>query len=305
VISARQVAESTHREWVASTLAPRELNYDVFSWPHNWIYRQKVQPSSRQADQRLSQAQGSAGGSSSLPLGSHKDLPNHLEEANPVRRPHNDLNMIGTLAGQAIWHPPRWKRTFDLVAGCTAMLLLSPLFLCAALWIRLSSPGPVFFRQLRVGHLGIPFTIWKFRTMSTDVDPAAHRLYVAQLAKSNQPLAKIDRQLNLIPLGTLFRKSAIDELPQLLNVIRGEMSLVGPRPDVIPIAMYSPVGSIRFDVFPGITGLWQVTGKNKSTFEEMVLLDATYVRNSSLWLDLKILAATLPTLISQLRGNTS
>jgi lipopolysaccharide/colanic/teichoic acid biosynthesis glycosyltransferase len=175
-------------------------------------------------------------------------------------------------------------------------VILSPLFICIALFIKCVSPGPVLYRQLRYGLNGRPFKVWKFRTIEVSREPDDHHSHVADLMASNRPLEKRDHKLDVIRAGALFRSLGIDELPQLINVLKGEMSLVGPRPDVVPFHQYEGWHRRRFEVLPGITGLWQVCGKNERTFVEMMCLDVAYVRRRSIWLDVRILLLTLPAL---------
>jgi lipopolysaccharide/colanic/teichoic acid biosynthesis glycosyltransferase len=187
----------------------------------------------------------------------------------------------------------------DLAGSLAGLLVLAPFLLLTGCVIRLVSPGPALFRQQRVGVRGEPFTIWKFRTMRADTDSRRHQEYVAGMVGAEVPLKKLDDRHQLIPLGGLLRALCIDELPQLVNVLRGEMSLVGPRPDVIPYELYQPWQRRRFEVLPGITGLWQVSGKNQTTFAEMIHLDVQYVEQRSFWLDASILLMTVPTVICQ------
>ena len=168
---------------------------------------------------------------------------------------------------------PLWKRAMDVAGASLGLLLLSPLLLFVAALVKSTSRGPVFYRQERFGVQGRPFRIWKFRTMHVDSNPDKHQQHVRNLLSGQSPLKKVDDSYKMIPLGSWLRLLAIDELPQLLNVLAGEMSLVGPRPDVIPRDEYPLWQRARFDVLPGLTGLWQVSGKNKTTFEEMVRLD--------------------------------
>jgi lipopolysaccharide/colanic/teichoic acid biosynthesis glycosyltransferase len=186
------------------------------------------------------------------------------------------------------------------------ILLVSPGLLligaAVALVIKLGSPGPVLFRQKRVGYKGREFTIFKFRTMQTDAKDESHRQHLAELIKSNNPMVKLDARKDprLIPLGSALRATGLDELPQILNVLRGDMSLVGPRPCIpYEYALYEPWHRRRFDAVPGLTGLWQVSGKNRTTFDEMVRLDIQYAERRSLGLDLAIIAKTLPALWAQ------
>jgi lipopolysaccharide/colanic/teichoic acid biosynthesis glycosyltransferase len=191
------------------------------------------------------------------------------------------------------------KRTIDVVGSVFAILLFSPVFLITAILVKLSSAGPILYRQPRVGQFGQAFTFLKFRSMHCNNDPKIHREYVASLigGKADKHGAGVYKLVNdprITPLGRILRKTSIDELPQLLNVLTGSMSLVGPRPPV-------PYEFQKYDVWhrrrllevkPGITGLWQVMGRSRTTFDEMVRLDLTYARQQSIWLDLKILYRT-------------
>jgi lipopolysaccharide/colanic/teichoic acid biosynthesis glycosyltransferase len=173
---------------------------------------------------------------------------------------------------------------------------------CVALVVVCGSRGPVFFRQRRVGYKGREFTCFKFRTMQVDAEPGLHREHLSQLIGSEVPMTKLDAQSDprLIPLGALLRATGLDELPQLVNVVRGEMSLVGPRPCIpYEYELYKPWQRRRFDAVPGLTGLWQVSGKNRTTFNEMIRLDVEYSERMSLWLDLRIILRTLPALWQQ------
>ncbi len=172
-------------------------------------------------------------------------------------------------------------------------------------WIKAVSPGPVLFRQTRVGRGGVPFTIFKFRSMKVMAETSSHEAYTERLIRSNQPMTKLDLagDPRLIKGGCLIRMSGLDELPQLLNVLRGEMSLVGPRP-CMPneFALYNKNQMGRFRVAPGLTGLWQVKRADSTTFREMVALDELYVDRLSPALDLKIVLETPGALIRQLRA---
>jgi lipopolysaccharide/colanic/teichoic acid biosynthesis glycosyltransferase len=189
---------------------------------------------------------------------------------------------------------PPWKRIMDIIGVTVGLLVLSPLLFGIAAFIKCVSGGPVLYRQRRYGLNGRPFEVWKFRTIEVSHEPDNHHSHVSGLMASNQPLKKLDHKLDVIPGGGMLRGLGIDELPQLFNVLRGEMSLVGPRPDVVPFDQYDGWHRRRFDVLPGITGLWQVSGKNERTFVEMMCLDMAYVRRRSLWLDIRILLLTLP-----------
>jgi lipopolysaccharide/colanic/teichoic acid biosynthesis glycosyltransferase len=197
----------------------------------------------------------------------------------------------------------RWKRTLDVLLILLALPFLIPLALLTALLIRSVSAGPVLFRQERIGYLGRRFMCFKFRTMFVDANTAMHQGHLHHLMNSNTPMIKMDSRGDprIIPFGLFLRASGLDELPQLINVLRGEMSLVGPRP-CLPYEYdkYLPWQKERFGTVPGLTGLWQVSGKNKTTFVEMIQLDIKYAKNKSLWWDLKIILMTIPALIIQM-----
>src|SRR5438105_9202901 len=186
---------------------------------------------------------------------------------------------------------PVWKRALDFACIFAAIPVLAPLMVLIAIAIQLVSPGPVLFKQNRIGYLGRPFRCLKFRTMRVDAQAETHQTYLKDLIQSEVPMTKMDLigDSRLFPLASAFRATGLDELPQVFNVLRGEMSLVGPRP-CLPYEYenYSAVQKRRFDTLPGITGLWQVSGKNKTTFKEMIDLDMAYLNHRSLWLDLKI-----------------
>jgi len=197
---------------------------------------------------------------------------------------------------------PSWKRILDV----TCILLTSPLWLpvvlVIALWIKIVSPGPILFRQERVGYRGKRFMILKFRTMKSNVATAIHERHLEQLMQSDRPMTKLDASGDprIIRGGRLLRATGLDELPQLCNVFRGEMSLVGPRPCTPKeFVRYQPWQQERVNAAPGLTGYWQVNGKNKTTFTEMINLDIFYSKNMSLVLDLTIMLKTIPAIIGQ------
>jgi exopolysaccharide production protein ExoY len=190
----------------------------------------------------------------------------------------------------------------DIVLIIMALPLLLPLAMFIGLLIRIVSAGPVLFKQERIGYLGERFLCYKFRTMFVDSDTTIHRGHLNQLMNSDAPMMKMDSHGDprIIPFGRLLRASGLDELPQLINVLRGEMSLVGPRPCVsYEYEKYLPWQRERFNTAPGLTGLWQVSGKNRTTFTEMIQLDIKYARSKTLWLDLKIILMTIPALVVQ------
>jgi lipopolysaccharide/colanic/teichoic acid biosynthesis glycosyltransferase len=196
------------------------------------------------------------------------------------------------------------KRVMDLVGSSLALLLLSPVFLILAIAIKMTSKGPVFFRQRRLGQYGAPFTLWKFRSMHSSTDADLHKQYVQDFitAKASlqsdpgeqKPVYKITNDPRVTPIGRLLRRASLDELPQFWNVLRGEMSLVGPRPPIpYEIQSYDIWHRRRLlEAKPGVTGLWQVRGRSRTTFNEMVRLDLQYSRTRSVLLDLKILVKT-------------
>lgn len=194
------------------------------------------------------------------------------------------------------------KRILDIVLCLLALPVLALFTLLVAIVMSIVSPGPVFFRQERVGYLGRRFRIYKFRTMKVAADTGVHQQYFSSLVNSNAPMVKLDAKgdSRLIPGGRLIRATGLDELPQLINVLRGDMSLVGPRPCLpAEYEQYSDEQKQRFQAHPGLTGLWQVSGKNRTTFKEMIRLDIEYTRTKSLWLDLYIICMTIPALVQQ------
>lgn len=198
---------------------------------------------------------------------------------------------------------PVWKRALDLSCLLIVVPSLLPLMAIVAVLIKCSSKGPVLFRQERVGLFGRRFTLFKFRTMIQGADTSGHERYVATLIDSNGPMTKLDAgDKRLIPIGRLLRAAGLDELPQLINVAKGEMSLVGPRP-CLPgeYKRFQPWQRERFHTLPGLTGLWQVSGKNRTTFNEMIEWDIEYKRTKSLWLDLKIMLKTIPAVMAQVK----
>ncbi len=200
---------------------------------------------------------------------------------------------------------PRTKRCLDVTVCVLALMVLWPLLAALVLAVRLSSPGPAVFRQERLGLGKRPFTLLKFRTMYVDRGDAPHRAYVTLLLTQEAPprggdrgLFKLEEDPRVTPLGRWLRRTSLDELPQLVNVLRGDMSLVGPRPALAwEAAFYRDVDHLRFQVLPGITGLWQVSGRSRLSMREGLALDVEYVRRRSLRLDLWILARTIPTLL--------
>ena len=197
-------------------------------------------------------------------------------------------------------------RALDLIVAILVLGALSPLLLMVVIAIRLDSAGPAIFRQRRVGKDMEEFELYKFRTMKSGADTEPHRAYVRSLLNSDQQesqdgtLYKLSVDDRVTAVGGFLRSWSLDELPQLVNVLRGEMSLVGPRP-VIPyeVEHYPESYLPRFSVKPGLTGLWQVSGRNERTYHEMVCADVDYAERRTVWLDLKILCKTIPVVLSR------
>jgi lipopolysaccharide/colanic/teichoic acid biosynthesis glycosyltransferase len=197
-------------------------------------------------------------------------------------------------------------RALDIAGSAILLVLLSPLLLAIAIAIRLDSRGPAIFRQRRFGRDLRPFTVRKFRTMHYGVPEDQHREFVLRLISGKEPeleaarpMYKMTEDPRVTRVGHILRRSSLDELPQLWNVLRGEMSLVGPRPPIpYEVEQYPAHWFARFDVKPGVTGLWQVGGRSDVTLEEMVALDVEYIQRRSLWLNIGIILRTLPAVLS-------
>jgi len=185
------------------------------------------------------------------------------------------------------------KRIMDVIGSSILLVLLSPLLLALALLVKLSSPGPIFYRWYVMGEGGYPFVGYKFRSMYINADEVKHQL--AHLNEMRGPMFKITRDPRITPLGRWIRKYSLDELPQLYSVLKGDMSLVGPRPPLVnEFEMFTSYQKQKMAVKPGLTCLWQVNGRNEiSDFDEWVRLDLKYIRNWSLWLDIVILLKTV------------
>jgi lipopolysaccharide/colanic/teichoic acid biosynthesis glycosyltransferase len=191
---------------------------------------------------------------------------------------------------------PWWKQLLDIAGATAALLALWPVMLGAAIAIRLTSPGPVVFRQKRGGHGGAPFVMYKFRSMVADAEARRHNLLA--LNERNGPAFKMKHDPRITPVGRWLRKTSIDELPQLFNVLKGDMSLVGPRP--LPLDEeqgYQQWQRRRWDVKPGLTCIWQVTSRDESDFGHWARLDIHYVHHHSVWMDLRLLLQTVPAVL--------
>jgi lipopolysaccharide/colanic/teichoic acid biosynthesis glycosyltransferase len=224
--------------------------------------------------------------------------PNQMTQTWPL---YSDL-----LEETAITNLQKWiKRAIDIIGALIGILLFSPLMFIIGILIKTTSPGPILFKQERKGFLGKKFTFLKFRSMYTGCDENRHKEYVTDLIKNSHKSANCssdDRRLykmeadpRITPFGKFLRRSSLDELPQLFNVLKADMSLVGPRPPIpYEVEKYEDWHLRRvLEVRPGITGLWQVKGRSVTTFNEMVRLDISYVNNRSLWLDFKIILETI------------
>jgi lipopolysaccharide/colanic/teichoic acid biosynthesis glycosyltransferase len=201
---------------------------------------------------------------------------------------------------------PWWKRPLDVLTAGALLLLSSPLWLLAALLIWLDSPGPIFYVQPAIGRGGREFRFYKFRSMRVDGDNRRHRRYLRAFVRgepaSEGGVYKMAEDPRVTRVGRLLRRTSLDELPQLINVIKGDMSLVGPRPPLpYEYELYDDRAKQRLGVRPGITGLYQITRRSRVPFEEMVEIDIDYIRKRSLWLDLSIMLWT-PAAMALARG---
>jgi lipopolysaccharide/colanic/teichoic acid biosynthesis glycosyltransferase len=199
--------------------------------------------------------------------------------------------------------PNSIKRLLDLMIGIPALVAAMPIMLAAMALIRITDPGPVLFRQVRIGQRERPFTMLKLRTMYLGNDDGAFREFnirelFGEARPSSEGVFRLDQDPRVLPGCSFLRRYSIDELPQLINVLKGEMSLVGPRPSLPwEVELYSPEKRRRHDCLPGMTGLWQVSGRNRLTIQQMLELDLAYVEQRSLRLDLWILWRTLPAVL--------
>jgi exopolysaccharide biosynthesis polyprenyl glycosylphosphotransferase len=196
------------------------------------------------------------------------------------------------------------KRAVDVIVSALLLIIFSPLFIVIAAGIKLLSPGPVLFRQTRSGQWGSEFEFYKFRTMRADTDDRLHREYAGNFISGKEADAagtavfKMTNDPRVTGIGRVLRRASLDELPQLFNILRGEMSLVGPRPPIpYELALYKEWHRRRLEAKPGLTGLWQVSGRSSVPFNEMVLMDLYYIDNWSLWFDFEILLRTIPVIL--------
>lgn len=220
-----------------------------------------------------------------------------MPTAHPTRLPTGELQVpvARTATGYRVA-----KRGLDIVGALVGLLVTSPVVGLVAVAIRLDSPGPILFRQVRLGRGGVPFTVMKFRTMHLSADERRHQDHIRQLLRAGQApevnatWAPISADPRVTRFGGFLRRSHLDELPQFLNVLRGEMSLVGPRPPIpYEVELYEPWQLRRLSVMPGLTGLWQVRGWGRLSFADGVKLDLEYVEHRSFGLDVRIILRTL------------
>ena len=195
------------------------------------------------------------------------------------------------------------KRGIDVAGATVLLLILLPLLLTIGVLVRVSSPGPILFRQRRVGKDGREFCMYKFRTMLPNSDASIHQAYYRALINGEaEPISgtfKLRHDPRVTPIGRILRRSSLDELPQLFNILKGDMSLVGPRPPIpYEVELYGPRERSRLSVTPGVTGLWQVSGRNALNFHQMIDLDLSYIERWSVWLDLVILFRTCVVVIT-------
>jgi exopolysaccharide production protein ExoY len=256
---------------IISTITPGEasLTYSIMSYPDNWI---------KNGDKK-----------NAAPIDVWADASHQLVEK---------LNM-------QVMPLPAWKRLMDIMGAFFGLLMLSPVLLLLAIFIKMVSPGPVLFKQERIGFLGKKFGCYKFRTMHLNSSCAVHNSHLNNLINSDGPMHKLDKvDSRIIPFGRIIRMTGLDELSQLFNVLRGDMSLIGPRP-CIPYEAdeFKLWQRKRFDVVPGITGLWQVNGKNRTSFTDMMRYDISYAYKRNFYLDTAILLKTIPAIIDQVTDN--
>ena len=263
---------------ISTTLKHLNIRYTIYSYPTHWngsaLKRSKLEnPIEASIDDRVSD-----------------HIPEKLYDSTVGRIAHASETLKSLFARRM----PLWKRAFDIIGSATAIVALSPLLIGVALLIKIVSRGPVFYTSQRVGHKGENFKFLKFRTMRVDNNQDVHGDHAKDFIRNNKLMQKLDGlDPRIIPGGRVLRKLAIDELPQLYNIFKGDMSFVGPRP-CIPYEAeeYLRWQAHRFDIVPGLTGLWQVSGKNNLTFQQMIRLDIAYSEHISLWSDLMIIMRT-------------
>lgn len=275
---------------------PKEDVFKVFTYPTHWFDNKKItsthsdRPSINEPPPRVHERR--------------EDTAALIRNHTTSSKGNTEEDRQGTQTSEVdsfIAKPlPVWKRGMDIIGSFLGLFFLSPIMLFTALGIKLTSPGPVFFIQERVGFQKKKFPLIKFRSMHLDSGAEHHRKFMENIIKDGEIKdTKIPDDPRVSPFGKFLRKTSIDEIPQFINVLKGEMSLVGPRPCLDYEAdIYLRWHTKRFFTAPGITGLWQVSGKNRLSFMEMIRLDIHYQKHFSLWLDIKIILMTIPAIIS-------
>jgi len=294
---AHKLADEICRSFNPEVLVPE---YTVYTYPSNWFSDNEGLSGQCEIVDLLSKRKGITSQSSYLPIKhSQKEIGISVTLSFT-----SDLNSgcrsspldIGPFFLQPL---PIWKRIIDILVSLLGLAVLSPILLLVAVTIKVCYGSPVIFKQQRVGCSGRIFTLWKFRTMKLGAESFLHKQYMSSLINgandesSTKAMTKLDVNLPVTGFGKILRVTSFDELPQLINVLRGEMTLIGPRPPTVyEVEDYLPWYCARFGIVPGMTGLWQVSGKNKLTFLEMIRLDIRYIRKLSLWSDIAIFLKT-------------
>lgn len=265
------------------------VRFRVYSYPDQWLGNQngKSEPELGNGCDDGDQKE-STGSTSGTPASAR------LQTVAPFQPTGSEQNNISFTRSV-----PTWKRALDITGGLIGLILLAPFLALVALYIKIVSPGPVLFKQKRIGLARQEFMFYKFRTMHHNNNETVHSHHAKDFIAFDKPMTKLDGvDPRIIRGGRILRKLAIDELPQLLNIVKGDMSLVGPRP-CIPYEAdeYLQWHARRFSILPGLTGLWQVSGKNKLTFQQMIRLDIAYETKMSFWFDLAIILRTFPTVV--------
>jgi len=218
------------------------------------------------------------------------------------------VSPAGTRFRERMWAERFVKRSIDVMSASLVMVLGFPFFLAVALLIKLTSRGPVFYSQLRIGEHGEVFTLYKFRTMRQGADDAIHREFTRSFIEGRMSNSSLDEKApsvykltndpRVTSIGNFLRKTSLDELPQFINIVKGEMTIVGPRPPLqYELEYYEEWHKLRLEVKPGLTGLWQVSGRSSVPFNEMVKLDLYYIEHWTLLLDFKIMMRTIPVML--------
>lgn len=218
------------------------------------------------------------------------------------------VSPVGTRFRERVWAERLVKRSIDVASASLVTVLGFPFFLAVALLIKLTSQGPVFYSQLRIGERGEVFTLYKFRTMRQGADDAIHREFTrsfiegrmsnSSLDEKSPSVYKLTNDPRVTSIGNFLRKTSLDELPQFINILKGEMTIVGPRPPLqYELEYYEEWHKLRLEVRPGLTGLWQVSGRSSVPFNEMVKLDLYYIEHWTLLLDFKIMMRTIPVML--------